>query len=160
MFFGEKPQKYQFILSIFFQKLKLKYYNLMIQLDQHEGSYLSICKHYRAIYDTPCIQAESEKWQQVRIYILSLDIDVYLEQFAFFLFEIIWTSVICAILWCCFVFSVLIIQFILIQTNCDNTANYHIGRNVGLLFKIAGHLTKVTDKDLTLLWKIILQKLF
>ncbi|RMB95303.1 hypothetical protein DUI87_28290 [Hirundo rustica rustica] len=46
------------------QKLKLKYYNLMIQLDQHEGSYLSICKHYRAIYDTPCIQAESEKWQQ------------------------------------------------------------------------------------------------
>lgn len=50
----------------FFQKLKLKYYNLMIQLDQHEGSYLSICKHYRAIYDTSCIQAESEKWQQVR----------------------------------------------------------------------------------------------
>lgn len=33
------------------EKLKLKYYNLMIQLDQHEGSYLSICKHYRAIYD-------------------------------------------------------------------------------------------------------------
>ncbi|KAI2663422.1 26S proteasome non-ATPase regulatory subunit 12 [Labeo rohita] len=33
--------------------LKLKYYNLMIQVDQHEGSYLSICKHYRAIYDTP-----------------------------------------------------------------------------------------------------------
>lgn len=66
----------------------------MIQLDQHEGSYLSICKHYRAIYDTPCIQAESEKWQQVRIYILSLDIDAYLEQFAFFLVEIIWTSVI------------------------------------------------------------------
>eukprot|EP00073_Rattus_norvegicus_P028538 XP_006247615.1 PREDICTED: 26S proteasome non-ATPase regulatory subunit 12-like [Rattus norvegicus] len=47
------------------EKLKLKYYNLMIQLDQHEGSYLSICKHYRAIYDTPCIQAESDKWQQV-----------------------------------------------------------------------------------------------
>lgn len=40
----------------------------MIQLDQHEGSYLSICKHYRAIYDTPCIQAESEKWQQVKKY--------------------------------------------------------------------------------------------
>ncbi|KAG8430269.1 hypothetical protein GDO86_018111 [Hymenochirus boettgeri] len=46
------------------EKPKLKYYNLMIQLDQHEGSYLSICKHYRAIYDTPCIQAESTKWQQ------------------------------------------------------------------------------------------------
>lgn len=25
---------------------------------------MSICKHYRAIYDTPCIQAENEKWQQ------------------------------------------------------------------------------------------------
>ncbi|MEE6507179.1 hypothetical protein FKM82_007985, partial [Ascaphus truei] len=46
------------------EQLKLKYYNLMIQLDQHEGSYLSVCKHYRAIYDTPCIQAESDKWQQ------------------------------------------------------------------------------------------------
>ncbi|XP_020367063.1 26S proteasome non-ATPase regulatory subunit 12 [Rhincodon typus] len=46
------------------EELKLKYYNLMIQVDQHEGSYLSICKHYRAIYDTPCIQAESTKWQQ------------------------------------------------------------------------------------------------
>uniref|UniRef100_A0A2K6USA7 26S proteasome non-ATPase regulatory subunit 12 n=1 Tax=Saimiri boliviensis boliviensis TaxID=39432 RepID=A0A2K6USA7_SAIBB len=60
----KKTHKPQFVLSTFLQKLKLKYYNLMIQLDQHEGSYLSICKHYRAIYDTPCIQAESEKWQQ------------------------------------------------------------------------------------------------
>lgn len=37
----------------------------MIQVDQHEGSYLSICKHYRAIYDTPCILEDSSKWQQV-----------------------------------------------------------------------------------------------
>jgi 26S proteasome regulatory subunit N5 len=43
----------------------------MIQLDQHEGSYLSICKHYRAIYDTPCIQAESDKWQQVRRHVVT-----------------------------------------------------------------------------------------
>ena len=64
--FGEETHKPHFVNIL--QKLKLKYYNLMIQLDQHEGSYLSICKHYRAIYDTPCIQAESEKWQQVRIY--------------------------------------------------------------------------------------------
>lgn len=48
------------------QESKLKYYNLMIQVDQHEGSYLSICKHYRAIYDTPCILEDSSKWQQVR----------------------------------------------------------------------------------------------
>lgn len=47
------------------QESKLKYYNLMIQVDQHEGSYLSICKHYRAIYDTPCILEDSSKWQQV-----------------------------------------------------------------------------------------------
>uniref|UniRef100_A0A3B4GMX0 Proteasome 26S subunit, non-ATPase 12 n=1 Tax=Pundamilia nyererei TaxID=303518 RepID=A0A3B4GMX0_9CICH len=46
------------------EEQKLKYYNLMIQVDQHEGSYLSICKHYRAIYDTPCILEDSSKWQQ------------------------------------------------------------------------------------------------
>uniref|UniRef100_A0AAZ3R4I1 26S proteasome non-ATPase regulatory subunit 12 n=1 Tax=Oncorhynchus tshawytscha TaxID=74940 RepID=A0AAZ3R4I1_ONCTS len=46
------------------EESKLKYYNLMIQVDQHEGSYLSICKHYRAIYDTPCILEDSSKWQQ------------------------------------------------------------------------------------------------
>ncbi|MED6282079.1 26S proteasome non-ATPase regulatory subunit 12 [Characodon lateralis] len=46
------------------EELKLKYYNLMIQVDQHEGSYLSICKHYKAIYDTPCILEDSSKWQQ------------------------------------------------------------------------------------------------
>ena len=37
----------------------------MIQVDQHEGSYLSICKHFRAIYDTPCILEDNAKWQQV-----------------------------------------------------------------------------------------------
>lgn len=37
----------------------------MIQVDQHEGSYLSICKHYLAIYDTPSILEDNLKWQQV-----------------------------------------------------------------------------------------------
>lgn len=41
--------------------LKLKYYRLMIELDQHEGSYLSICKHYRAVYDTQVIKDDQEK---------------------------------------------------------------------------------------------------
>ncbi|GAB1600228.1 26S proteasome non-ATPase regulatory subunit 12-like [Argonauta hians] len=41
--------------------LKLKYYHLMIELDEHEGSYLAICKHYRAIYDTSAIQEDKEK---------------------------------------------------------------------------------------------------
>nr|CAG4640805.1 EOG090X04UV [Eulimnadia texana] len=36
--------------------LKLKFYRLMIQVDQNEGSNLAICKHYRAIYNTPVIQ--------------------------------------------------------------------------------------------------------
>ncbi|KAK1331215.1 hypothetical protein QTO34_009164 [Cnephaeus nilssonii] len=58
------------IFFFFFQKLKLKYYNLMIQLDQHEGSYLSICKHYRAIYDTPCIQAEMKSGNRHVVVIL------------------------------------------------------------------------------------------
>lgn len=43
------------------QELKLKYYKLMIQLDQHEGSYLSISKHYRAVYSTPSIQEDPPK---------------------------------------------------------------------------------------------------
>ncbi|GBL97052.1 26S proteasome non-ATPase regulatory subunit 12 [Araneus ventricosus] len=43
------------------QDLKLKFYHLMIELDQHEGSYLAVCKHYRAVYDTPQIQEDVEK---------------------------------------------------------------------------------------------------
>ncbi|XP_006813482.1 26S proteasome non-ATPase regulatory subunit 12-like [Saccoglossus kowalevskii] len=46
------------------QELKLKYYKLMIELDQHEGSYLAISKHYRALYDTPIIKENKEKWQE------------------------------------------------------------------------------------------------
>lgn len=42
--------------------LKLKFYNLMIQLDSHEGSFLSICRHYRAIYDSKSVkESETEK---------------------------------------------------------------------------------------------------
>lgn len=33
----------------------------MIELDQHEGSYLSICKHFKAVYNTPQIQEDTEK---------------------------------------------------------------------------------------------------
>ncbi|XP_044731819.1 26S proteasome non-ATPase regulatory subunit 12 [Chrysoperla carnea] len=29
--------------------LKLKYYNLMLKLDEHEGAHLAACKHYRAL---------------------------------------------------------------------------------------------------------------
>ncbi|CAL1540617.1 unnamed protein product [Lymnaea stagnalis] len=44
--------------------LKLKFYHLMIELDQHEGSYLAICKHYMAIYNTEQIQNDKEKLKE------------------------------------------------------------------------------------------------
>jgi len=43
------------------QEQKLTFYKFMIELDQHEGTYLSVCRHYRAIYDTPCIQEDEAK---------------------------------------------------------------------------------------------------
>lgn len=47
------------------EELKLKYYKLMIELDQHEGSYLAISKHFRAIYGNPSVQADPAKSQEV-----------------------------------------------------------------------------------------------
>ena len=52
---------------LFVQDLKLKYYQLMIELDLHEGSYLAVCKHYRAIYNTPKIQDDKLKKEEVRL---------------------------------------------------------------------------------------------
>ena len=49
----------------YMQVLKLKFYELMIELDQHEGSYLSICKHYRAVYDTPVIKEDPGRRTEV-----------------------------------------------------------------------------------------------
>ena len=43
------------------QELKLKYYRLMIELDQHERSYLATCKHYKAVLSTPSIQDDPEQ---------------------------------------------------------------------------------------------------
>jgi len=40
------------------QDLKFKYYKLMIELDQSEGSYLAICKHYLALFNSPAIQSD------------------------------------------------------------------------------------------------------
>lgn len=34
-----------------------------MELDQHEGSYLATCKHYRAVLNTPSIQADPEERQ-------------------------------------------------------------------------------------------------
>lgn len=43
------------------QDLKLKYYQLMIDLGHFEKNYLTICRHYKAVYDTPSIQEDPEK---------------------------------------------------------------------------------------------------
>jgi 26S proteasome regulatory subunit N5 len=38
---------------------------LMIELDQHEGSYLATCKHYRAVLNTPSVQEDASQRHQV-----------------------------------------------------------------------------------------------
>lgn len=43
----------------------MKYYQLMIEVDQHEGSYLAICKHYLALYNTPVIKEDIPKRNEV-----------------------------------------------------------------------------------------------
>lgn len=57
-----------------FHDLKLKYYEYMIKLDQHDSNYLAICKHFKHIYDTPMIKNDSFKMKEalknVIIYLL------------------------------------------------------------------------------------------
>ena len=48
----------------------MKYFQLMIELDEHEANYLSICKHFRAIYDTEAIKKDAEKNKEVKQEIL------------------------------------------------------------------------------------------
>merc|ERR1712141_445107 len=49
------------------QDLKLKFYRYMIEMDEYERSHLAICRHYRAIYDTPKIQENpSDKLQTLK----------------------------------------------------------------------------------------------
>jgi 26S proteasome regulatory subunit N5 len=47
------------------QELKLKYYNLMIQLDQHDNAYLKVCQHFRAIANTKMIKENPQEKQRV-----------------------------------------------------------------------------------------------
>ncbi|XP_057311225.1 26S proteasome non-ATPase regulatory subunit 12-like [Hydractinia symbiolongicarpus] len=46
------------------QDLKLKYYQLMIELCHQDGKYLPICRHYNAVYSTPCIQEDQDKMKE------------------------------------------------------------------------------------------------
>lgn len=52
------------------QDLKLKYYQLMIELAMHDGKYLPICRHYRAVFDTPCIQEDADKRKEALRHVL------------------------------------------------------------------------------------------
>ncbi|XP_031558598.1 26S proteasome non-ATPase regulatory subunit 12-like [Actinia tenebrosa] len=46
------------------QELKLKFYQLLIELAGHEGSYLATCKYYKAVYNTPIIMEDKDKKHQ------------------------------------------------------------------------------------------------
>ncbi|XP_040573226.1 26S proteasome non-ATPase regulatory subunit 12 [Lepeophtheirus salmonis] len=60
------------------QELKLKFYKYMIDLNQHDGTYLDICRHYRAIYDTPVIQEDQDKkWSMMKYAVLYIILSPY-----------------------------------------------------------------------------------
>ena len=54
-------------MGLFFilQDLKLKFYQIMIEVARHEGSYLDICKYYRAMFDTPSVLEDKNKKHEV-----------------------------------------------------------------------------------------------
>ncbi|XP_043479621.1 26S proteasome non-ATPase regulatory subunit 12 [Leptopilina heterotoma] len=43
------------------QTLKLKYYDLMMELARHEGWHLELCRHNRAVLETPAVRDDPEK---------------------------------------------------------------------------------------------------
>ncbi|EPB69812.1 PCI domain protein, partial [Ancylostoma ceylanicum] len=47
------------------QDLKLRFYNLMITIGLQDSKYLEVCRHYRAIFDTPKIAKDHDKSRMV-----------------------------------------------------------------------------------------------
>ncbi|KIH54962.1 PCI domain protein [Ancylostoma duodenale] len=47
------------------QDLKLRFYNLMITIGLQDSKYLEVCRHYRAIFDTPKIAKDHDKSKMV-----------------------------------------------------------------------------------------------
>ncbi|OLL25209.1 26S proteasome regulatory subunit rpn5 [Neolecta irregularis DAH-3] len=47
------------------QDLKLRYYEMMIQLDLVHDKFLDVARHYWAVYETPMIQENEDKWKGV-----------------------------------------------------------------------------------------------
>jgi 26S proteasome regulatory subunit N5 len=62
--------------DVAFHDLKLKYYELMIKLDQRESAYFEVCKCYKQVYDMPQIQNNillmKEALKNIFIYLLLL----------------------------------------------------------------------------------------
>jgi 26S proteasome regulatory subunit N5 len=52
----EEPEKEDDVTD-----LKLRYYRQQIQLSQHEGKYLDVCKHYRQVLDTESVEEDPVK---------------------------------------------------------------------------------------------------
>ena len=54
------------VVCFFLQDLKLKYYELMIRLGEHDDSFLAMSKHFQAVCDTGIISEDPGKRQEVR----------------------------------------------------------------------------------------------
>lgn len=68
----------KFFEDVSAQDLKITYYKLMIENDQHDSNFLSICRHYRAVLKTPKIQEnEEEKKDILRAVVLYLILSPY-----------------------------------------------------------------------------------
>jgi len=50
--------------------LKLKYYQLMIELDLHEKNYFDVCQHYKHSYETPSIQQNPQQMKDFLKHVL------------------------------------------------------------------------------------------
>ncbi|ODM94279.1 26S proteasome non-ATPase regulatory subunit 12 [Orchesella cincta] len=60
------------------QTLKSKFYMLMIQSDQHDGNFLSICRHFRAMIHSPLAAGEVDKTKQEELKHFQRSAAVYL----------------------------------------------------------------------------------
>ncbi|KAG7667361.1 hypothetical protein Ndes2526B_g04126 [Nannochloris sp. 'desiccata'] len=45
------------------EELKLAYYDLMVRYYSHESDYLEMCRAYRAVLDTPSVEADTAQWE-------------------------------------------------------------------------------------------------
>jgi len=46
------------------QKLKIRFYKMMIELNSSEGSYLKCCKNFKQLFDTPIVKKDENEWKK------------------------------------------------------------------------------------------------